>query len=192
MANASNQSECSWPGPPVPEPNHLPRYSGSVTATRTALPFQPSSVQIRRTSTTAASARAASRALTAAFFFCPMTSTCGLRTTVRPSIVHGGGLSRRAHSQVVMRLPPGAVLLATGATGVQAARLAPRIWGLQFHPEYDAAVMTSLLASYRDEIAAGGLDVERALAGVRPTPEATGVLRGFGRICDRFEVVAAA
>jgi GMP synthase (glutamine-hydrolysing) len=58
-----------------------------------------------------------------------------------------GGLvgPRRAmhwNDDVVARLPEGAVRLATASTGeVQAARHAPTVWGIQWHPEVDDAVV---------------------------------------------------
>jgi GMP synthase (glutamine-hydrolysing) len=58
-----------------------------------------------------------------------------------------GGLvgPRRAmhwNDDVVSRLPDGAVQLATADTGeVQAARHAPTVWGLQWHPEVDDALV---------------------------------------------------
>lgn len=59
-----------------------------------------------------------------------------------------GGLvaPRRAmhwNDDVVSRLPEGAHRLATASTGeVQAARHAESVWGIQWHPEVDAAIVT--------------------------------------------------
>ena len=47
---------------------------------------------------------------------------------------------RGAHwnDDIVTRLPEGAVLMARSSTGeVQAARHAPTVWGVQWHPEVD-------------------------------------------------------
>ena len=58
-----------------------------------------------------------------------------------------GGLlgPRRAmhwNDDVVMRLPEGATQLATASTGeVQAARHAPSVWGIQWHPEVDDGIV---------------------------------------------------
>jgi GMP synthase (glutamine-hydrolysing) len=60
-----------------------------------------------------------------------------------------GGLTgpRRAmhwNDDVVSRLPEGARRLATAKTGeVQAARHAPTVWGVQWHPEVDAALVAA-------------------------------------------------
>jgi GMP synthase (glutamine-hydrolysing) len=46
------------------------------------------------------------------------------------------------NSDVVTRVPADAVVLAcTADGGVQAARLAPTVWGVQCHPEVDAAIV---------------------------------------------------
>jgi GMP synthase (glutamine-hydrolysing) len=46
------------------------------------------------------------------------------------------------NDDVVLELPPGAVLLATAPAGeVQAVRFAPLAWGLQLHPEVDRAIL---------------------------------------------------
>lgn len=55
------------------------------------------------------------------------------------------------NDDVVARLPEGATQLATASTGeVQAARHAPSVWGIQWHPEVDDA----LVAEWANE---GGL-----------------------------------
>jgi GMP synthase (glutamine-hydrolysing) len=55
------------------------------------------------------------------------------------------------NDDVVVDLPAGAVQLATASTGeVQAARHAPTVWGIQWHPEVDH----ELVAAWADE---GGL-----------------------------------
>lgn len=47
------------------------------------------------------------------------------------------------HGDAVTALPPGAVVLASSDhTPSQAARFGPAAWGVQFHPEADAALMT--------------------------------------------------
>lgn len=54
------------------------------------------------------------------------------------------GEDRALHwnQDVVTRLPAGAAVLATTLDGaVQAARLAPTVWGVQFHPEADREVV---------------------------------------------------
>ena len=74
------------------------------------------------------------------------------------------------NSDVVTRLPAGAVLLATAPTGeVQVARHAPTVWGVQLHPEVDAAVLQRWAAS--DE---GSHDDARDAAQVAVVQEVAG------------------
>ena len=77
-----------------------------------------------------------------------------------------GGLvgPRRAmhwNDDIVTRLPDGAVRLATAITGeVQAARHAPTVWGIQWHPEVDDEIVAawaneeSLPPSEREQVLA--------------------------------------
>ena len=61
--------------------------------------------------------------------------------------IAGEGRAFHWNQDVATTLPPGADVLARGAHGeVQAARLAPTVWGLQFHPEIDAAVIAQWAA----------------------------------------------
>jgi GMP synthase (glutamine-hydrolysing) len=72
------------------------------------------------------------------------------------------------HRQSVLRLPPGAVCLARNAFEPHHAFRIHRAWGVQFHPEFSAEAMAGYLA----QLAQPGTP--------RATPEAEGVLRGFG------------
>lgn len=107
-----------------------------------------------------------------------------------------GGLVREltvqaAHSQSAAQLPPDAVALASGASGIQAARFGEAIWGLQFHPEFDVAVMRGLFAAYRDDYRADGLDIDALSAGLADTPLASSLVGRFVNLCLRAGVGAA-
>lgn len=87
--------------------------------------------------------------------------------------VLGSRPARAIHwnNDVVTGLPPGAVALAHAPDGtVQAARLAPSVWGVQPHPEVDEEIVARWAADERDEI---GPDlVDQALADMgRAGPE---------------------
>jgi GMP synthase (glutamine-hydrolysing) len=87
------------------------------------------------------------------------------------------------HRQSVLRLPAGAVGLATSALdGYQAFRVGDNAWGVQFHPEFDAAVVRAYVDAFREELGAGGQDPEAIRRGVAETPQAAGVLRRFAGI----------
>ena len=91
--------------------------------------------------------------------------------------------AQSAHSQSVIALPAAAKVLATGASGVQAARFGGESWGLQFHPEFGAGVMRGLFESYRDHYLGLGLDVDRLTADLRETGPATSFVQRFVRHC---------
>ena len=85
-----------------------------------------------------------------------------------------------SHQQRVMRLPAGAVLLATTAQDpCHAFRYGERAWGVQFHPEFSAEVTRAYVAHYAEQ---GRLAAAQRHAPVRDTPVAAAVLRRFGEM----------
>lgn len=90
-----------------------------------------------------------------------------------PLISTIAGEDRAVHwnQDVVSRLPEGAVLLASTLDGaVQAARFARTVWGVQFHPEADLALVADWAAIDRrtgdlaeDDIDARLSDIEAAM-----------------------------
>jgi GMP synthase (glutamine-hydrolysing) len=89
------------------------------------------------------------------------------------------------HEDGLVGLPTGATALAeNGHTPFQALALGPRIRSVQFHPELDDAVMTTLIEARRERLEAEsqlppGERTTRLLAGVRPTLHAQRVLANF-------------
>lgn len=87
------------------------------------------------------------------------------------------------HVDTVERLPPGATVLARTRLEPNAAvRFGDRAWGVQFHPEMDAAVVRSYLEARRDLIAAEGADPEHLLAHADDAPAGQATLRQFLRM----------
>lgn len=89
-----------------------------------------------------------------------------------------------AHSQTVLRLPPGAVLLASGNHEPHHAfRIGNAAWGVQFHPEYNAAVMKADICE--------GSELSRlfheVLGMVTETPYAAKVLANFSRLVSGLQ-----
>lgn len=84
-----------------------------------------------------------------------------------------------AHYQAVTVPPAGAVVLAEGARGIQALRLGPAAWGVQFHPEFNARILGVLIQTLRSRLAGEGCDVDASLHALRETPHARGVLPRF-------------
>ncbi|MCW2797669.1 type 1 glutamine amidotransferase [Nocardioides sp.] len=71
------------------------------------------------------------------------------------------------NDDVVARLPEGATLIAGTARGeIQAARFAPRTWGVQLHPEVDTAVLRPWAASDKGSHEAAGIDQESLLGAI--------------------------
>jgi GMP synthase (glutamine-hydrolysing) len=83
------------------------------------------------------------------------------------------------HVDAVVRLPPGATVLAQNGHGLQAFRATPTAAGVQFHPEMDADVVRGYIGERSAALAAEGLDPSRLVRGARDCPLAVTVLRNF-------------
>lgn len=92
------------------------------------------------------------------------------------------------NNDVVTRLPPGAVSLArTGRDELQAARLAPTVWGVQWHPEAGAEIIGPWAEHDRDDALERGVDLD---AYVGEVAAARDELRAAWRpLADAFAVV---
>jgi GMP synthase (glutamine-hydrolysing) len=87
------------------------------------------------------------------------------------------------HRQGVLELPAGAQPLAFSRHEPhQAVRFAPRAWGLQFHPEFDAEVMADYLTLDGAALSRQGNDPSALCADLLPTPVAGSLLRRFTRL----------
>jgi len=109
-----------------------------------------------------------------------------------------GGLPDRievhaTHMECVLELPPGAELLASSALDPHNAfRLPGRAaWGVQFHPEFSAAVIRGYIEARRDDLQAEGLDPDGLLAAVRETPWGGDILARFAQLADGIVADAA-
>lgn len=88
-----------------------------------------------------------------------------------------------SHSQSAIELPDAAVLLARNAHDPHHAfRIGECAWGVQFHPEWDAAITRLGVELSRAQLLQEGQDVEALLAGCRETPEAALIMARFGDI----------
>jgi len=87
------------------------------------------------------------------------------------------------HVESVLELPPGTHSLAASAGDPHHAYAAgPRAWGVQFHPEFDADVITSYLRERREIIAHEGLDPDALIEGARDTDHGAQLLRRFAEL----------
>lgn len=101
-----------------------------------------------------------------------------------------GGLPRQfpvhaTHSQSVLDLPAGAILLAENDFEPHHAfRIGRCAWGVQFHPEYDSRIMRDYIEAQADSLTQAGQDVTALLSQVRETPEASSILKRFAQIAQ--------
>jgi len=94
------------------------------------------------------------------------------------------------HMDSVVELPPGARVIGRTALDPHAAvRFGERAWGVQFHPEMDAEVMTAYVDGRSEQIRDEGLDLGAIRAGIGEGGPGRAVLRRFlaGVAAERFE-----
>jgi GMP synthase (glutamine-hydrolysing) len=88
-----------------------------------------------------------------------------------------------SHSQRVLAMPEGALLLAyTARDPFHAFRLGDRTWAVQFHPEFDHAVSRRYIELRRERIVSEGLDPDALIAGVRESDHGLRLLARFAQI----------
>jgi GMP synthase (glutamine-hydrolysing) len=76
------------------------------------------------------------------------------------------------NKDIVTRMPEGAVVLAATPAGeVQAARFAPTVWGVQWHPEAGYDIIRTWVDEDRDEAAERGIDVDFHVTAVADAEE---------------------
>lgn len=87
-----------------------------------------------------------------------------------------------SHVDSVLTLPPGARVFArTDLEPHALVQFAEHVWGVQFHPEIDAEVMTHYLDGRRGLIEADGLDVDELRARVGDADAGRNVMQEFLR-----------
>ena len=87
------------------------------------------------------------------------------------------------HVEVVLKPPPGARVLARAEHDPHhALHFGQLSWGLQFHPEFDRAVMAAYIESRASVLAGEGIAAENLLDSLRTAPEGARVLQRFCRI----------
>jgi GMP synthase (glutamine-hydrolysing) len=94
------------------------------------------------------------------------------------------------NNDIVTETPPGTVVLAQTDNGeIQAARFAPSVWGVQWHPEVGEEIVRNWAESDRDEAAERGVDLDGYVAAVGA---ATDELRATWRqLAERFGDLAS-
>ena len=95
--------------------------------------------------------------------------------------------AQTSHSEVVLEIPPGALRLATSPLdGNFALRFAENAWGLQFHPEFSAAIVTDYIRYRSGDLLDEGLDPEGLMNAVTETEAAASVLKQFTRLVQNL------
>lgn len=85
-----------------------------------------------------------------------------------------------SHRQRVLRLPPRAKLVGRCTHDPHHAfRLGEQVWGVQFHPEFDAYITRQYITLRREIIVREGADPDQLIAGVRIASHGTVLLRRF-------------
>jgi len=91
--------------------------------------------------------------------------------------------SHVSHRQSVLRIPPGAVHLASSAMeSNHAFRFGARVWGLQFHPEFNVEVAQGYLDYYRPVLVKRGVDVDTLTRQVKEYPYGRMLLQRFAAL----------
>jgi GMP synthase (glutamine-hydrolysing) len=107
--------------------------------------------------------------------------------TLEPDRLTGGAPQRfrvnMSHLDTVERLPPGARLVARTALDAHGAvRFGEHAWGVQFHPEFDGAIVRGYIDARRDPIRREGIDADSLTS--EDAPEAAELLRRFAKLAS--------
>ncbi len=87
------------------------------------------------------------------------------------------------HVESVLEIPPGARLLGSSAGDPHHAfAVGATAWGVQFHPEFDAATVRHYIEARRQMIRDEGLDPDALKRGTRDTPDGGAILRRFAEL----------
>ena len=88
--------------------------------------------------------------------------------------------AQASHQEVVLELPPGAKRLASSPLDSNfVIQFAEKVWGVQFHPEFTASVMSEYIRCRKEKLLEEGLNPDQLLNKVKDTPEARSVLKKF-------------
>lgn len=103
---------------------------------------------------------------------------CGLPTDIRVHV---------CHTQTVLSLPPAAQVLAfNDMDGCHAFVYGEHVWGIQFHPEFDADVTRAYIQEHRQELEAEGQDPDQLINTCIDTPFGGRLLRRFAGIVGKI------
>ena len=90
-----------------------------------------------------------------------------------------------SHAQSVLRLPHNATLLASNDMDAnQAFAVGNSVWGVQFHPEFDAEIVIAYIRQYREVLLQEKKDPDRIIKRSYNTPYGCKILKRFGEIIN--------
>lgn len=87
------------------------------------------------------------------------------------------------HVEAVLELPVGAERLGeTALDPNHVYRVGDRVWGVQFHPEFDVEIMRGYIQGRRPQLEEEGLDADRLLENCEESPAGARVLARFAEL----------
>jgi len=93
-------------------------------------------------------------------------------------------IAQVTHQQSVLELPRDAVRLAyNDFEANHGFRMGENCWGIQFHPEFNAEVMSAYIRERASDLEAEGLASEELLEQVLESPDAASLLSRFSSLC---------
>jgi len=96
------------------------------------------------------------------------------------SKLHQPFYAQTTHQECVLKLPAGAQVLATTAQDPNhAICFKDNVWGVQFHPEFDADIMRRYIRARSAQLQQENLSVALLLDEVQETPQAWSLLQHF-------------
>jgi GMP synthase (glutamine-hydrolysing) len=94
--------------------------------------------------------------------------------------------AQTSHSEVVLELPAGAQRLATSPLDENfSIRFTENAWGVQFHPEFSAAVTSDYIRYRADALREEGLEPDCLMDRVTETEAARSVLKRFAEFIEK-------
>jgi GMP synthase (glutamine-hydrolysing) len=89
-------------------------------------------------------------------------------------------MAHASHTQSVVQLPPGAILLASSENEPHHSfSLGSCAWGVQFHPEFDANIMKTYVHDFASLMKTHGQDPDKVVADIVETPRSRRMLNRF-------------
>lgn len=113
----------------------------------------------------------------------PISLTIAGRQDVLLGILPAVFRGHVSHSQTVVKLPPEAELLANNKFEPNHAYVIDNhIWGVQFHPEFNAGIVRMYLEDDRHSLQQAGKNVDELMAAVQEHADGKHLLRQFWRL----------